>query len=84
MTKTAKGLLALAIGCLVVGGMINLGWIGADSIDGLYVVLPVGAVFLGLFLIARVLGNESKLHDQDQHAAESANVPRESPEHLPK
>ncbi len=83
MTKTAKGLLGLAVGCLVAGGMINLGWIHAGNIDALYVLLPLGAVFLGLFLIVRVLGNESKLHDRDQHAAGSANAPSESPEHRP-
>ncbi len=73
MTKTAKILLGLAIGCLLVGGVINLGWINPGKLDALYVLLPVGAVFLGLFLISLVLQRESMVHEEDQHLSEPAN-----------
>ncbi len=73
MTKTAKVLLGTAIVCLVVGGVINIGWINPGKVDALYVLLPLGAVFLGLFLIVLVLARESMVHEEDQHLAEPAN-----------
>ncbi len=73
MTKMAKVLLGLAIGCLVVGGVINIGWINPGKLDALYVLLPVGGVFLGLFLIVLVLSKESTVHEEDQHLSEPAN-----------
>ncbi len=73
MTKTAKALLVAAIVCLVLGGIINIGLINPGKLDALYVLLPLGAVFLGLFLIVLVLGKEGQVHDQDQHLAEPAN-----------
>lgn len=73
MTKTAKVLLVLAIVCLVVGGVINIGWINPGKLDALYVLLPVGAVFLGLFLIVLVLGKERMVHEEDRHLSEPAN-----------
>jgi hypothetical protein len=65
MTKTAKILLALGIVCLLVGGAINIGWIDPHGLDALYIVLPSGAVFIGLFLIVLVLQKE---HEVDRNA----------------
>lgn len=73
MTKTAKVLLGLAIACLVLGGLINIGWINPGKLEALYVLLPVGAVFLGLFLIVLVLQRESMVHQEDKHLSEPAN-----------
>ncbi len=73
MTKTAKVLLGLAIVCLAVGGVINLGWIDPGKLEGLYALLPLGAVFLGLFLIVLVLSRERTTHEEDQHLPEPAN-----------
>ena len=64
MTKTAKILLGLGIVCLLVGGAINIGWIDPHGIDALYIVLPIGAVFIGLFLIVLVLQKE---HEDDRN-----------------
>ncbi len=67
MTKLAKSLLVLAIVCLVVGGIFNIGLINPGRLDALYAVLPLGAVFLGLFLIVRVMEKETEVNPQDQH-----------------
>jgi Na+-driven multidrug efflux pump len=71
MSKTTKGLLVVTIVCLVVGGALNTGLVNAHNIDGLYAILPLGAVFAGLFLIVRVLEKESASYDVEQqsHAA---------------
>ncbi len=68
MNKTTEVLLAMAIVCLVVGFALNAGLISTGGIDALYVVLPMGAVFAGLFLIVKVLEKESTLHDEEQRA----------------
>ncbi len=73
MTKTAKGLLVAAIVCLVSGGFTNSGLIDLGKFESLYVLLPLGAVFLGLFLITLVLGKEGMVHEEDQHLPEPAN-----------
>ena len=73
MTRTAKVLLALAIVCLLVGAVINIGWINPGTWDALYVLLPLGAVFLGLFLIVLVLGRESMVHQEDEQLSEPVN-----------
>lgn len=63
----------MAIVCLVLGGVINLGWINPGDIAGLYVLLPVGAVFFGLFLIELLMGRASAVHELDQSPAEGPN-----------
>ena len=67
MTKITRGLLAVALLCLAVGGGFNTGLIDAHGIDALYSVLPLGAVFFGLFLIERVLGKETMDQDGQHH-----------------
>ena len=79
MTKTAKILLGLAIGCLLVGGIINLGWINAGKWDGLYALLPMGAVFLGLFLIVLVLGKERLAHQGEPPLSQPMNEGQAKP-----
>jgi len=70
MTRTAKVLLGLAIACLVLGGALNLGWIHPRGLDALYTIFPVGAVFLGLFLIVLLLEKESRTNPEDKHLSE--------------
>jgi hypothetical protein len=72
MTKTAKVLLVLTIVCLVAGGAFNMGLIEPGNLTALYVLLPVGAVFLGLFLIVLVLEKESAKSQEDEHLPEPA------------
>ena len=66
MTKMNKTLLLLAAICLVAGLVINIGLVNTGGYDALYIIFPVGAVFAGLFLIARMLENESARFDEDQ------------------
>jgi archaellum biogenesis protein FlaJ (TadC family) len=70
MTKMTKTLLVLAIVCLVVGLMLNSGLINVGGNDVLYLVLPLGATFFGLFLIAKVLSKESERYDEEHEAAQ--------------
>lgn len=71
MSKTAKVLLVLTIVCLVVGGVFNMGLIEPGNLSPLYAILPLGAVFLGLFLIVLVLERESA-RPENQHLSEPA------------
>jgi hypothetical protein len=64
----AKKLLILSIAALVIGLAFVTGIVNAQNMVGLYVVLPLGAVFLGLFLLFQSLEKESALYDEEQHA----------------
>ena len=66
MTKMNKTLLLLAVIGLVAGLVINVGLVNTRGFDALYIIFPVGAVFSGLFLIARMLEKESARFDEDQ------------------
>jgi hypothetical protein len=70
MTKAAKWLLTLTIICFISGGAFNSGLVSTYNIDALYALLPLGAVFLGLFLIVLILGKESLVHKEDPHLSE--------------
>jgi hypothetical protein len=65
MNRLTKSLLALAVSGIVVGVVsaispgIPVGW---------NVALPLGAVFLGLFLIARMLQSEMEQFDAEEQA----------------
>jgi hypothetical protein len=66
----AKTLLVLSIVCMVVGGVLNIGWMDLGSWDALYTIFPLGAVFFGLFLIVKVLENERSENEPDRHLTE--------------
>ena len=56
MKKTTKFLLLISLTGFLVGGTTNLLWgIG----------IPIGAIFLGLFLLFKVLEKESDLFDEE-------------------
>ena len=71
MTKTTKTLLALALGGTVAGLVFASGLIDVQEFSALYIALPLGAVFFGLFLISRMLEREAQLFDQE-HAGSAA------------
>jgi hypothetical protein len=60
-----KALLILSIITLLAGLALNAGLLGVSESGILYTVLPLGAVFFGLFLIARVLEKESARYDAE-------------------
>lgn len=68
MTKTTKNLLGISIACLIIGLAFATGILNAQDVAALHIFLPLGAVFLGLFLIFRMLEKESALYDQEQEA----------------
>ncbi len=63
MTKT---LLIVAMAKLALGLAFVTGLINVQSVPALYVALPAGAVVFGLFLISKLLEQESALFDQEQ------------------
>ena len=83
MSRTTKTLLALAItglasGLFFVSGLINV------QLSALYVTLPAGAIFFGLFLISFMLEKEVSAFDKEQasHAVpEPSPTPREASSH---
>ncbi len=63
-----KALLISGIIALVLGTALNSGLINVGDADVLYTILPLGAVFLGLYLIVKVLEKESAQYDAEHHA----------------
>ena len=57
MTKTTKILLAVSLSSLALGFTPILWGVGK----------PIGAIFFGLFLISKILENETALYDEEQH-----------------
>lgn len=78
MTKTTKTLLGLAITGLALGLAINIGLFGALDSGVQYVVFPTGAIFLGLFLISKLLERESAQYDHDHDERLPGRVPSEN------
>jgi TRAP-type C4-dicarboxylate transport system permease small subunit len=72
MTTTTKTFLILGIAGLVPGVAINSGLVDGTNASALYIVLPIGAVFLGMFLLSKVLEKETAAYDREQQAALAA------------
>lgn len=78
MSKLTKFYLALSVVCLVAGLLCVTRVINVGSSASLYIVLPAGAVFFGLFLTCLVMEKDTALFDQDhaeglkQHAESAA------------
>ena len=70
----AKKLLVLSIACIVVGLAFVTNVINVQNTAALYVALPLGAIFLGLYLVFQSFEKEMALYDQEQrsHAAYGA------------
>lgn len=68
MTKTTRSLLVISILCLAVGLAFVTGIINVQNAAGLYVALPLGAIFFGLFLISKIFEKEAALYDEEQQA----------------
>ena len=66
MSKTTKTLLALSLTGLVTGLAFVTGWVNVQNAVALYVALPAGAIFFGLFLIAKLLEKETAQYDAEQ------------------
>lgn len=69
MHKKAKLYLTISL-ALVILGVIMTVTKQAAKLPVLYVFLPVGAVFFGLFLVSTFLADEADQHDKDQEAFE--------------
>jgi hypothetical protein len=65
MGKTTKILLGLSIAGLALGLTFVTGLINVEHLVALYVALPVGAIFFGLFLISLMLERESAQFDRE-------------------
>jgi len=64
----ANKLLIIAVASIVSGLAFVTGIVNVQNTVTLYVALPLGAVFLGLFLIFRIFEKEAALYDEEQHA----------------
>jgi hypothetical protein len=62
-----KALLGVAVTTLILGFVLNA--VGSLPWDALYAILPLGAVFFGLFLIAKMLEKETQAYDLEQKRA---------------
>jgi hypothetical protein len=72
MAKTTKTFLALGIGSVVPGLVINAGLVNVTNVEGLYVLLPLGVILLGMFFISRLLEKESVEYDRQHRQALAA------------
>ncbi|MBE0543807.1 MAG: hypothetical protein IH623_20880 [Verrucomicrobia bacterium] len=66
MSKLTKLCLVTAVACLVLGVLITFGVLKPGEHAGWYIVLPLGAIFLGLGLITHMLEREVGRFDQEQ------------------
>lgn len=58
MATRSKAYLGTAITCSVLGLALVAGWINAKNAVSLYVLLPVGAIFFGMFMMANLFEND--------------------------
>jgi hypothetical protein len=72
MTTTTKTLLLLALAGLGSGLALNSGLVDATNASDLFVFLPLGAVFFGLFLLSKLLEKETAAFDREREAALAA------------
>jgi hypothetical protein len=66
MSKATKTLLVLSVIGLVSGMVLVSGVVNVGEAVAWYMTLPMGAIFLGLFLISKLLEKEVALHDAEQ------------------
>jgi hypothetical protein len=67
MNKKAKLYLTVSLTLVALGIIMTLTQ-QAAKLPVLYVFLPVGAVFFGLFLVSAFLGREAEQHAKEQEA----------------
>ena len=72
MTTTTKTLLLLAFAGLGSGLALDSGLVDATNASDLFVFLPLGAVFFGLFLLSKLLEKETAAFDREREAALAA------------
>lgn len=72
MSKITKAFLVLGIGSVVPGLVINARLLDVTNIEGLYVLLPLGVILLGMFFISRLLDKETAADDRGREAPQSA------------
>jgi len=65
MNKKAKLYLIISLVLVVVGLVLTLFTHAADH-PQIYVLLPTGAVFFGLFLVSAFLADEAEQHTKEQ------------------
>ena len=75
MSKITTNLLFASIACIISGLALVTGLVNAEGMAGLYVALPLGASFFGLFLISRIFEKEVSQYDDEQQALTKGTVP---------
>lgn len=85
MTRVTKVLLVAGVVCLGLGLLVSADVIDSRAHPMLTVVLPMGAICLGLFFISYIFENETARFDAEQQAllqsgrsAEPADTARET------
>ena len=66
MTKTTKTLLVLTVVNLIAGFLFASNLIDVRNVPVFYVALPAGAIFLGMFVISKLLEKEVAAYDAEQ------------------
>ncbi|HWI57035.1 MAG TPA: hypothetical protein VNZ22_07400 [Bacillota bacterium] len=80
MERKPKLLLVSAILCVGAGLVIASGLVNVQRFPAFYVVLPVGVILAGMFLVTRLFEKESKVAVDDQQRVLSQagmDVPRD-------
>jgi len=65
MSKLTKLYLGLGVAFSIAGILINMGVIDTGDVSAWYMTLPLGAVFIGLFVIWLLLDKESARYDAE-------------------
>src|SRR2546422_9965727 len=66
MARMTKTLLTVSLAGLITGLAFVTGLVNVQNAVWLYVALPAGAIFFGLFLIAKLLEQETARYDAEQ------------------
>ena len=85
MKRTTKALLSGCVVNLVAGLLVSADIIKIpNAVVGVYVLLPVGAILFGLFLISKAFEKEMTRYDEEQRAnRDSAQRTEEKDSHAP-
>src|SRR6059036_1123975 len=66
MGRMTQTLLTVSLAGLIAGLAFVTGLVNVQNAVALYVALPAGAIFFGLFLIAKLLEKETAQYDAEQ------------------
>ena len=82
MSRLTKFTLVSLIISALAAALFLTGIVDVSAVPGLYVALPLAAIFYGLFVICRALDKEVAAFDAEQRAHQAHVAPGEHPQNV--